>query len=198
VYPKWLKNNYDKSKLHLKEDLHHWRTYDFDALFEKNDAGGKGYLNSKEQRRMLTEAGVTMMTTFNVVKVDKYLGKRDLADKIEEMLPQEVVARRAKNVFLYCDRKESPDGRLTGFVSRQTVEENLREHGLDDMEIYIFLSAYRRNDDKVEYARILEVLFPEDLCTHNDFGSTSTGSAKKERKSTAGSMIDDGQVVMVG
>ena len=64
--------------------------------------------------------------------------------------------------FKHYDRTESADGRLTGFVSEDTFIAGIGEHGLTDEEFFIFLTPFKRNDDKVEYARLIEHLFPQD------------------------------------
>jgi len=183
AYQKHLKDRYDGSKLGMKDKLHHWRTADYDDLFNTHDSGKKGYLNSKEQRHMFTESGITMMTTFDIVKCDKYLTKQAMCEKIEHMMPQDVVARRAKSVFEHADRAESPDGRLTGFIAQETLEWHLNEHGIDEESIIIFISPFIRNDAKIEYNKVLDALFPQDLPPDIDEAPTPTGSGKNRTPS---------------
>jgi hypothetical protein len=172
-YERKLKAGYDSSKLSIKKDLHHWRTNDLEDNFKRCDVGAKGYLNSKEQRRMLTDSGITMMTTFGTIKQSKFMNLNQISETIEEMLPQDVVVERARALFRWHDRKESDDGRLTGFVNQSTVEANLEEHGLSEDEIAIFISPYTRNDHKIEYSRLLEVLYPKDIIPRGSVKSTA-------------------------
>jgi Ca2+-binding EF-hand superfamily protein len=162
-YQRWIATNHEKSKVAIKDNLHHWRTADFDEHFKTCDKGSKGYLNSKEQRKMLTDAGITMMKTFEIVKQDKYMTLDQITGIIETMLPQATVTHRVQALFEYYDRKDSADGRLTGFVHEETVMESLLEHGVEEQDAFIFISPFQRNDKKIEYGRVIEQLFPEDL-----------------------------------
>jgi Ca2+-binding EF-hand superfamily protein len=163
AYQKWLHRRSKTSKQVEKAKLHDWRVCDFDDHFNACDKGGKGYLNSKEQRKFLTETGITMMKTFEIVKQDKYMTLEQICSLIEHMLPQEQVTRRVQKLFEYYDRQESNDGRLTGFVHEETVLQCLSDHGVDEDDLYIFISPFKRNDNKIEYHRVIEQLFPQNL-----------------------------------
>jgi hypothetical protein len=162
TYQQWLAKRHSKSKLAMADKLHHWRSCDYEDYFKSNDKGAKGYLNSKEQRAMLTDAGITMMKTFEIVKPEKYMNLDQICNVIESMVPHESLPDRVLRMFKHYDRTESADGRLTGFVSEDTFIAGIGEHGLTEEEFFIFLTPFKRNDDKVEYARLIEHLFPQD------------------------------------
>jgi Ca2+-binding EF-hand superfamily protein len=163
AYQKWLSKRASKAKLGFKDKLHDWRTVDFLDIFLENDKGGKGYLNSKEQRKLLTDAGITMMKTFEIVKQDKYMNFEQISSLLDQMLPQDTLTHRVMTLFQYYDRQESSDGRLTGFVHQDTLIRSLTEHGVSEEDMYIFISPFKRNDHKIEYHRVIEQLYPDDL-----------------------------------
>ena len=51
-------------------------------------------MNSKEQRAMLTDAGITMMKTFEIVKPEKYMNLDQICNVIESMVPHESLPDR--------------------------------------------------------------------------------------------------------
>jgi len=168
----------DKPKKHRIETLmeirekyeHHphmlaWRIADHELNFQTCDRGEKGFLNTRECRKMLLNFGIPWGKAVPAVPDNRYFDFESAIDRVEAMQTGERLKDAIWRLFVHTDRAESGELKPSGFLDYKTIEKRMTDHGLTEDELYIFLAPYKRADGKVEYAKLHRDLFPDDPLT---------------------------------
>ena len=141
-------------------DLPAWRMADLDMNFSLCDKGEKGFLATREARKMLINMGIPIATANAYTKKRGYYTFKELIDKCQEIINEIAMLRSLYTAFRYTDIKTSDVDRYTGFVDYDFVATKMEEHGMMEDEIDLFLAPYHRDDGKLEYQRLLRDTFP--------------------------------------
>jgi hypothetical protein len=142
------------------EYMEPWRIADMELNFSDVDRGDKGFLNSRETRLFLLNFGIPWGKTIDTVQAGKYSDFPTSIDKIESMQSAEAIKDHTWRLLVHSDIEEANGDRATGFISFEKIYKRLEDHGMDDDELYLFLTPYKRDDGKVEYAKMFRDLFP--------------------------------------
>jgi hypothetical protein len=133
---------------------------DLDMNFSLCDKGEKGFLATREARKMLINMGIPIDTANAYTKKRGYYTFKELIDKCQEIINEIAMLRSLYTAFRYTDIKTSDVDRYTGFVDYDFVATKMEEHGMMEDEIDLFLAPYHRVDGKLEYQRLLRDTFP--------------------------------------
>jgi hypothetical protein len=143
--------------------LEPWRIADAELNFAETDRGDKGFLNSRETRKFLLNFGVPWGKTLDAVTQGKFADFPTCIDRLETLQTSKDVQENTWRLLVHTDMQEAKmEGRerATGFISYDLVYKRMTDHGMAEDELFLFLQPYRRDDGKVEYAKMYRDLFP--------------------------------------
>jgi hypothetical protein len=141
-------------------ELAPWRMADMELNFAEADRGDKGFLNSRETRKFLLNFGVPWGKTIEACPSGKYCDYPSAIDRIESLQSMDDIKANTWRLLVHTDLAETKGDRASGFVSFDSIEKRMIDHGMEEDELFIFLTPYKRDDGKVEYAKMFRDLFP--------------------------------------
>lgn len=120
-----------------------WRRADFIVLWELHGGNKKGYLTSIEAKKLLMEFGVPWRQVSHFIKPGNHWDFDACFEKLQLLLPTERMMRDVQKCLEKTDADEN-HGKISGMINVETFESAMLSHGMNQLELDLFLSRYKR------------------------------------------------------